>query len=131
MSYNSIFYSTIWQFRAPHISTPFPLLIEFIHPSTHFRLYPFIRCSELPCANRARHRPYRRVQLVMEKADDLLYEYIQKGHKSCPLLWNKAKWKNFMEQKVIEAIVLLTREPEMNLPYGFNYFTRNLPMDLA
>ena len=36
-----------------------------------------------------------------------------------------------MEQKVIEAIVSLTTEPEMNLPYGFNYFTRNLPMDLA
>ena len=89
------------------------------------------RCSELPCANRARHRPYRRVQLVMEKADALLWEHIQRGHSSCPLLWTKAKWKSFMEEKVIEAIALLSNEPEMNLPFGFNYFTRKLPMDLA
>ena len=69
--------------------------------------------------------------MVMDKAIELVWEYIVKGHDCCPLLWTRKKWTSFVKEKIIEAIIVLSSHPDMNLPFGYNYLTRNLPKDLA
>ena len=52
----------------------------------------------------------------MNKVDELIWEYLFKGHASCPILWSKRKWKQFLEEKVEDAILQLQDNEDMNLP---------------
>ena len=53
----------------------------------------------------------------MDKTDELMRDYIFNKHASCPLLWSKRKWNQFLKEKIEESIPLLKFDEDMNIPY--------------
>ena len=82
---------------------------------------PTTRVSALPAVHQSSQTTPDRVNLVMDKMLDLLQEYINRGHPSCPLLWTRRKWKIFLTEKMEESLRLLAEDFWMDLPSGYSF----------
>ena len=74
------------------------------------------RIKHIPVAYPDIYDPERRADVILDKAEELFYEYVMEGHKSCPLLWSERKWLEFFKEKVEDALPLLKYNTYMNLP---------------
>ena len=115
------FHLDLWSMISPiyHLEA-----IHRFHSSHILLIYILIlisRVSALPAVHKSPQTTPDRVNLVMDKMLDLLQDYINRGHPSCPLLWTRRKWKIFLTEKMEESLRLLAAEFWMDLPPGYSF----------
>ena len=75
-----------------------------------------IRIRTIPVVYPDYYDPEKRADAIMGMTEDLFYDYVMRGHKSCPLLWSERKWLEFLKEKVEDAIPMLRYNTDMNMP---------------